>query len=85
EAGKKQLRVYGVDGSIADYTVPDLEGEHGGSDGLLLKARIRGMEEDPLYQLATSRSGAMSCMIGAAANISRQTERIVSISEELGE
>nr|MDD6335641.1 Gfo/Idh/MocA family oxidoreductase [bacterium] len=47
EAGKKQLRVYGVDGSIADYTVPDLEGEHGGSDGLLLKARIRGMEEDP--------------------------------------
>ena len=49
----------------------------------LLEMLLRGYTEDPLGQIADSRAGAMSIMIGIAANRSMAEKRQVSISELL--
>lgn len=54
---------------------------HGGSDGMLRNALFRGMERDPLGQLAGLREGAMSVGIGIAANISMREDRAVRLDE----
>ena len=47
----------------------------------LLDMLLRGYEEDPLGQVADSHAGAMSIMIGIAANVSMKEGRQVQISE----
>ncbi len=64
-----------------DKSLLDTMGGHGGSDPLMRAAIFRGVESDPLGQLADTRAGAMSLAIGAAANISMREKRAVSIRE----
>jgi predicted dehydrogenase len=56
---------------------------HGGSDGMLRNALFRGMDQDPINQLAGLKEGAMSVGIGIAANISMREDRAVRIDEFL--
>ena len=57
---------------------------HGGSDGMLRNALFRGMEKDPLKQMADLKDGALSIGIGVAANISMREDRAVRLDEFIG-
>jgi predicted dehydrogenase len=57
---------------------------HGGSDGMLRNALFRGMESDPLGQLAGLKEDAMSVGIGIAANMSMRYDRAVRLDEFIG-
>lgn len=81
-----QLNVYNRRGERVDYGQPNTfvqAGGHNGGDIRLLEMLLRGYTEDPLGQIADSRAGAMSIMIGIAANRSMAEKRQVSISELL--
>ncbi len=69
------------------YSVPVAwaEGGHGGADAAIRQHLFRPETPDPLRQRAGSRAGAMSALIGVAANESIATGRVVSISELLPE
>lgn len=62
------------------YHVPKATGSHGGGDRVLLDWLFREPPDDPLGQMAGSREGALSLLIGAAANISIKTGDPVTIS-----
>ena len=82
------LAVYNRRGERVDYGQPntfvDAAG-HNGGDIRLLEMLLRGYSEDPLGQIADSRAGAMSIMIGIAANRSMKEGRQVQISELMPE
>ena len=63
--------------------VPKGEGEHAGGDPLLQRAIFHGLESDPLRLQAGSWDGAMSILIGIAANKSIATGRPVKIADLL--
>jgi predicted dehydrogenase len=73
-------------GDVTTYQVPTAAGTHGGSDALLVD-RLFGTnaQPDPLGYMADSRAGAMSLLIGAAANRSMSTGGPVSIEGLLHE
>lgn len=58
-------------------------GSHGGGDVLLRKMLFSEGVPDPLGQMAASRAGAMSLLIGAGANQSIRTKQLVRIEELL--
>jgi predicted dehydrogenase len=58
-------------------------GSHGGSDALLRKMLFEQRGADPLRQMAGSREGAMSLLIGASANISIAEKRRVDVKDQL--
>ncbi|MCG3149124.1 MAG: putative oxidoreductase YteT [Verrucomicrobiae bacterium] len=57
---------------------------HGGGDYRLHEMLFNGPKPDPLGQMASSRAGAMSCLIGAAGNESIRTGLPVWINDLLG-
>ena len=57
---------------------------HGGSDGMLRNALFRGMDKDPLGQMAGLKDGVLSIGIGIAANISLREDRAVRLDEFIG-
>ncbi len=65
----------------ADQVTKDNLGGHGGSDPIMRAALFRGFSSDPLGQIASTRAGAMSLGIGAAANISMAEGRSVALKE----
>ncbi|MDD6308501.1 MAG: Gfo/Idh/MocA family oxidoreductase [Clostridia bacterium] len=67
----------------ADQVTKDNLGGHGGSDPLIRAAIFRGMQQDPLGQMADLRAGIMSLGIGAAANVSMKEHRAVELKEIL--
>ena len=67
----------------ADQVTKDNLGGHDGADPMLRAAIFRGCTHDPLCQLASTRAGAMSLGIGAAANISMAEDRAVYLKEIL--
>lgn len=75
--------LYDRRGGRTVYEVDIAAGSHGGSDELLQRALFAGGVPDPLGRQAGSRAGAMSVMIGAAANRSIQTGMPVKIPELL--
>jgi predicted dehydrogenase len=77
-------RIYDRHGKIQMVEVPKATGMHGGADDLL-QQRLFGEHPtpDPLGQMADSWAGAMSILIGVAANRSIQTGQRVSIEEML--
>ncbi|MDF2668330.1 MAG: oxidoreductase domain protein [Paenibacillus sp.] len=77
------IRVINPQGEITEYHVPAAAGGHGGGDERLRRMLFVGDMEDPLGQQAGSLSGAMSALIGAAANVSIAGRIPVSISELL--
>ncbi|MFO7919003.1 MAG: Gfo/Idh/MocA family oxidoreductase [Anaerolineae bacterium] len=60
------------------------EGGHGGADARLREHLFREDVLDPLHQVAGSRAGALSALIGVAANRSIETGQPVEIGELLG-
>ena len=56
---------------------------HGGGDNRMYEHLFKSNVPDPLNQVADSRQGAMSCLIGIAANTSAETGRTVRIDELL--
>ena len=57
--------------------------DHGGGDSRMYRQIFRDDVADPLGQAADSKAGAMSCLIGIAANISIKEKKIVSIKDLL--
>lgn len=78
-----ELRFYPLFGGRETYTVPVLEGTHGGSDQRLRDQLFAPGAPDPLHHMAGSRAGAMSLLIGSAANISMAENRFVRIADLL--
>ncbi|MBO9607100.1 MAG: Gfo/Idh/MocA family oxidoreductase [Paenibacillaceae bacterium] len=59
-------------------------GFHGGADEALRRMLFAGDRPDPLGHMADSRAGAMSLLIGDAANISIAEKRPVRLQELIG-
>lgn len=65
---ESRIRIIGLDGTIEEVEVPADEGDHGGGDDRLLRTLFEGSVTDPLSQQADSYAGALSLLIGHAAN-----------------
>ncbi|MGH2558510.1 MAG: dihydrodipicolinate synthase family protein [Thermomicrobiales bacterium] len=78
----QSIRVYGPRGDVTTYDVPKGDGGHGGGDARL-QERLFGAHSlpDPLDQMASSWAGAMSMLIGVAANRSMATAQCVAIDD----
>lgn len=72
---------YGDSGNKTEFHVKKKTGDHGGSDKIMRKMLFEGNMPDTMNRLATSLDGAESVLIGACANESIQTGKIISISE----
>ena len=68
---------------VETHRVRKLAGVHGGADELIRRALFRGDLPDPLGRQAGSRAGALSLLIGVAANGSIATGLPVRIPELL--
>lgn len=77
------IRIYNSRGELTTVQVRKGSGGHGGGDDRLRNMIFAGEYEDPLGQLSDSRAGAMSLLIGAGANESIRTGRIISVEELL--
>lgn len=75
------IRIFDRKGGTATYDLKKETGAHGGGDERLLRMLFRGDLPDPLGQLAGSRDGAMSVLIGVAANKSIREHRPVTVEE----
>ncbi len=64
---------------------PAVSGDHGGADNAFRRVLFLGEEPQFPYQRADSLDGAYSILIGAAANESIRTGKIVDIVEFIGE
>ncbi|MFD0670061.1 Gfo/Idh/MocA family protein [Cohnella sp. GCM10027633] len=81
----EHIRVFNRRGEAVVYHVPMATGVHGGGDERLLRMLFRRDAEDKLNQQAGSMEGALSMLIGVAANRSIADNRPVSIRELLQE
>jgi hypothetical protein len=79
-----EIRVYDRKGGLDTVQVPKAVGGHGGGDERLRRMIFARDVEDSLGQQAGSWAGAMSLMIGAAANVSIAESRPIEIRELLG-
>ena len=68
-------------GETKTWGVKSGEGGHGGSDDKLKDLLFVPGKEDPLDQIADSRAGAMSSLIGIAARESIETGKRIKISD----
>lgn len=75
------LRLYKPDGTLEIIKVPKGRGAHGGGDSKMLSNIFRGYDSDPLGHMAGSRDGAMSVMLGAAANLSIANDKAYYIKD----
>lgn len=79
-----RIMIYKPDGTTEDIRVSVSAGGHGGGDAKLRSTLFSGKEtEDPLGQQAGSYAGAMSLLIGHAANRSIMEGRPVHIADLL--
>jgi predicted dehydrogenase len=79
---ESNLRLYNRKGEMTIIKVPRLKGSHGGSDYILQNLLFRG-GNDPMNYVAGSRAGAMSLIIGAAANKSIQENTVMYVKDLL--
>jgi predicted dehydrogenase len=71
-------------GERVTYQISKAGGGHGGGDARLLERLFSGKDmPDPLVHMADSRAGAMSVLLGVAANRSIATGKPVTIDELL--
>jgi predicted dehydrogenase len=76
--------VYNRHGDVVTYEIPKARGNHGGGDDRLQERLFSGKTfTDPLGYMAGSWAGAMSILIGVAANQSVATHRPVRIEDLL--
>ncbi|CAG7637950.1 Gfo/Idh/MocA family protein [Paenibacillus allorhizosphaerae] len=77
------IRLFDRKGDLTTVQVRKAGGGHGGGDERLRRMIFAGDLEDPLGQQAGSWEGAMSLLIGAAANVSIAEKKPVVIRELL--
>ncbi len=82
-ATANKLRIYNRKGEEISIKIPKKSGAHGGSDTVLQNILFKDCYPDPLGYAAGSRDGAMSLIIGAAANTSIKEGTPVSIKDLL--
>ena len=75
------IKVYPLFGTPYDVECEEVSGGHGGGDDVLLDDLFGTPEEDPLHRAAGYEDGAMSILIGIAANKSIATGMPVNIKE----
>jgi predicted dehydrogenase len=80
---KDPIRLFKPNGELIEYNVPVSSGDHDGGDVRLRRMIFAGDVQDVLGQQAGSDSGAMSLLIGAAANLSIAEERPIVIADLL--
>jgi predicted dehydrogenase len=80
-----EIRLYNRAGERTTLHSLKASGVHGGGDPILRRMIFTDDVSDPLGQRAGSRAGAMSLIIGAAANLSIEEKRLVAIRELLQE
>jgi predicted dehydrogenase len=84
DARSHPIALYNRKGERATIDVPVAGGDHGGGDARLLRRLFGGEQQpDPLGYMAGSWQGAMSILIGIAANQSIATGQSVTIQELL--
>ncbi|GAA3413830.1 Gfo/Idh/MocA family protein [Paenibacillus hodogayensis] len=79
----QQIHLFNQKGEKVVYEARKATGSHGGSDDRIRKMFVQNEPTDSLEQRAGSWEGALSMLIGAAANISIQEQRKVTIQELL--
>lgn len=79
------IRVFDLAGNMTTHSLPEADGDHGGGDVRIRRMLFVGDLPDPMGHMAGSTDGALSVLIGAAANISVREKRIVCIDELLGD
>lgn len=77
------IKFYNRKGELITYDIPKLKGSHGGGDDKLIRMLIKNDIKDDLGVFAASIDGAMSLLIGAAANISITKKQVVCIEDLL--
>jgi len=77
------IRVFDLKNQITEYVLPRHVSGHGGGDIRLLKNIFVGNQPDPLGHAAGSFDGANSILIGALANKSIATGKIISVDDEI--
>lgn len=63
-----------------EIQVPVDKTSHGGADKRLFAHLFRDSAEDPLKQIAGSHAGAISCLMGVAANLSAESKRSIELA-----
>ena len=84
EPAENEIRIYPMFGGVTVERLPHASGGHGGGDKRLRDMLFRPGAPDPLGHAAGSRAGAMSILIGVAANRSMETGAPVRIADLLG-
>jgi hypothetical protein len=79
------IRIYNRKNELITLQSRKAGGAHGGGDQRLRRMIFVGDVADPLGQMAGSRAGAMSLLIGAAANLSIGGSKQVVIEDLLKE
>jgi predicted dehydrogenase len=80
----KQINLFDRQGKLTVYDIPTPAGDHGGGDERLLERLFGGQPlPDPLGYMAGSWAGAMSVLVGIAANKAIAAGRPVAIRELL--
>jgi hypothetical protein len=76
--------VFGLQGDRTLVQVPRPEGDHGGGDERLLERLFSEHQfPDPLGHMAGAWAGAMSVLMGVAANKSIESGELVAIGDLL--
>ena len=83
ESEYNHIKYYDRANELITYNIPKSKGVHGGGDDKLIRMLIKNDIADDMGVQATSMDGAMSILIGAAANISIQNKKVVSIKDLL--
>jgi predicted dehydrogenase len=79
------IRFYPLFGGVQVMKYPTVSDGHGGGDERLKDDLFREVRSDPLGHVADARAGAMSILVGVAANRSIAENRFVRIDELLSE
>lgn len=80
-----RMSIFDRKGNVITYDVPKSIGEHGGGDEQLQERLFSGRQiPDPLGYMADSRAGAMSILIGVAANQSIRSGKPILIEDLFG-
>ncbi|MDF2723923.1 MAG: oxidoreductase domain protein [Paenibacillus sp.] len=79
----QQIHIYNRKGEKIVSEAKKADGSHGGSDDRIRRMFVEEGGADPLEQSADSWAGAVSLLVGAAANLSIKEQRKVLIRELL--
>jgi predicted dehydrogenase len=68
-----------------DLAIPEVEGDHGGGDALMLADLLGAPADDPLHRSADDRAGAWSALVGIAANAAIASGAPISLADLAGD